>query len=118
MLKPGGRLLVHTFPTKTIYDVTYKWQRALVPWRRRTWPAQPRNAYELGMHVNEQSLWSLQRAMRAAGFATAKASLGDIVYVDHVPDRRHGRLYHRLSRMPFTPIRALGVADLWGEAIR
>lgn len=114
LLKPGGRLLVHTFPTKTIYDVTYKLQRMI----HRSWPAQPRNEYELGMHVNEQSVWSLQKAMRAAGFADAKASLGEIVYTDHLPNPRAGRIYHRLVKVPFTPIRALGVSDLWGVATR
>jgi ubiquinone/menaquinone biosynthesis C-methylase UbiE len=114
LLKPGGRLLVHTFPTKTIYDVTYRMQRLL----HRSWPRQPRNDYELGMHVNEQSVWSLRKAMRAAGFANAKASLGDIVYTDHLPDKRAGRLYHRLAKVPLTAMRALGISDLWGEATR
>ncbi len=38
LLRPGGRLLVHTFPNRTIYEIVYKLQRALVPWRRRSWP--------------------------------------------------------------------------------
>lgn len=118
LLKPGGRLLIHTFPARTIYEVTYKWQRRLSPSKRRTWPAEPRNAYELRMHVNEQSLWSLRKALRAAGFPDAKVTLGDIVYTDMVPDRRAARLYHRLAKAPITAVRALGVSNLWGEATR
>ncbi len=118
LLKPGGRLLIHTFPTRTIYQVTYKWQRALSVSKRRHWPAEPRNAYELAMHVNEQSLWSLRKTMRAAGFADAAVSLGDIVYTDMVPDRRAARLYHRLAKVPIRAVRALGVSNLWGEATR
>ena len=114
LLKPGGRILVHTFPTRTIYAVTYRLQRVL----HRRWPREPRNAYELGMHINEQSLWSLRKSMRAAGFTNATTSLGEIVYTDHLPSPRAGRLYHRLARVPVPAIRALGVSDLWGEATR
>ncbi|MDP1794934.1 MAG: class I SAM-dependent methyltransferase [Acidimicrobiales bacterium] len=114
LLKPGGRLLIHTFPTRTIYEVTYKLQRL---WHR-SWPAEPRNQYELGMHVNEQSLWSLRKAMRAAGFTGARVTLGDIVYTDMIPDPRAARLYHRLAKVPIAPLRALGVSNLWGEATR
>lgn len=118
LLKPGGRLLIHTFPTRTVYEVTYKWQRALSPAKRKRWPAEPRNAYELGMHVNEQSLWSLRRAMRDSGFTDAKVTLGEIVYTDMIPDPRSARLYHRLAKAPITAIRALGLSNLWGEATR
>ncbi len=118
LLKPGGRLLIHTFPTRTIYEVTYKWQRALSRAKRRDWPREPRNEYELGMHVNEQSLWSLRRAMRGAGFGDARVTLGAIVYTDMLPDRRAGRLYHRLAKAPIAPLRALGISDLWGQATR
>lgn len=112
LLKPGGRLLIHTFPTSTIYDVTYRWQRLL----HRSWPREPRNAYELGMHVNEQSVRLLRKAMRAAGFANATTSLGNIIYTDHLPDPKAGRLYHRLAKIP--GLRALAISDLWGEATR
>lgn len=118
ILKPGGRLLIHTFPTRTIYEVTYRWQRALSPSKRRRWPSEPRNEYELGMHVNEQTLWSLRKAMRAAGFARVNVTLGDIVYTDMIPDPRSARLYHRLARVPIPVLRALGVSNLWGEATR
>lgn len=114
LLKPGGRLLVHTFPTRTIYDVTYRLQRL---WHR-SWPTQPRNEYELTMHVNEQTLWSLRKALRAAGWRDVRTSLGDIVYTDHLPDPRAGRLYHRLAKAPSQAIRALGVSNVWGEAVR
>lgn len=118
LLKPGGRILIHTFPTRTIYDVTYRWLRAVSPRRRRTWPVQPRNQYELQMHVNEQSLWSLRRSMRAAGFRDARVELGGFVYVDHLPDARAKRAQRVLARVPIAAVRALGASDLWGEATR
>lgn len=118
VMKPGGRLLVHTFPTRTMYDVTYRWQRALVPGRRKTWPKEPRNEYELAMHINEQSVWSLAKALKAAGFASSKAELGEWVYTSWLKDQRAAKLYSRLAKVPFKPIRALGVSNLWGSATR
>ena len=116
VMKPGGRLLIHTFPTRTIYNVTYRLQR-LWP-GRRSWPKQPRNEYELAMHINEQSVWSLQKALDAAGFATAKAELGEWVYTSWLTDQRAAKLYHRLAKVPLKPIKALGVSNLWGSATR
>ncbi len=118
VMKPGGRILIHTFPTRTIYDWTYRWQRALSPRKRRTWPAQPRNEYELTMHVNEQTVWSLRQALKAAGFRDVKSELGEWVYTSMLPDQRAGRLYRLLAKVPITPIRALGVSNLWGSATR
>lgn len=118
VMKPGGRILIHTFPTRTIYDQTYRWQRALSRKKRKAWPAQPRNEYELKMHVNEQTVWSLGKALRAAGFHNVKSELGAWVYTSMLPDPRAGRLYHLLARIPFTPIKALGVSNLWGSATR
>lgn len=116
ILKPGGRILIHTFPTRTIYQVTYRLQRLARPSRIRTWPADPRNEYELLMHVNEQTLTSLRRSLAQAGFAPSRASLGEWVYTDFVPDERATRLYHRLAKVP--PLARFGVANLWGEGTR
>jgi ubiquinone/menaquinone biosynthesis C-methylase UbiE len=116
VLRPGGRILIHTFPTRTIYEVTYRLQRALHPNRRRTWPAQPRVEYELLMHVNEQTVTSLRRSLRKAGFSRCHARLGDWVYTDFVPEERARRLYHRLSRIPL--VARLGVSNIWGEGVK
>jgi len=118
VLKPGGRILIHTFPTRTIYDWTYRWQRRAWPGRAKSWPKQPRNEYELTMHINEQTVWSLARALRAAEFTDAKAELGEWVYTGMIQDAGAAKLYHRLAKVPFTPVRALGVSNLWGSARR
>ncbi len=68
------------------------------------------------MHINEQSLRWLRRALRAAGFADVKVSPGAWIYTDFVPDAAARRLYHRLARVPY--LRRLAVADLWGEGVR
>ncbi len=118
LLRRGGRLLIHTFPTRTIYDWTYQMQRLAWPGRRKRWPAQPRQDFEPILHVNEQTLWGLRKTLRAAGFNDVKVELGEWVYTGMVPEERARKLYHRLARIPFTPVRALGVSNLWASATR
>lgn len=116
LLRRGGRVLIHTMPNKTIYDVTYRLQRALHPLRWRRWPAQPRVEYELLMHVNEQTVTSLGRALRQTGFSPSRARLGEWIYTDFVPDDKAKRLYGRLHRT--RALARFGVANIWGEGTR
>ena len=88
VLRPGGRLFAHTFPTRTIYEITYRIQRGLLPRRRRSWPADPRNDFEHAMHVNEQSRRSLRRMLTGAGFASVDVRHGRWVFDAFVPDER------------------------------
>ena len=115
LLRPGGRILIHTFPTRTLYRV-YAVQRALVPGRRRRWPADPRHPLEKVMHVNEQTVGSLRRAIAAAGFASPRALPGEWIYTDHVPDARARRVYHRLGR--YRVLAPFVVSNLWGEGVK
>jgi ubiquinone/menaquinone biosynthesis C-methylase UbiE len=116
ILRPGGRLFAHTFPTRTIYNVTYRIQRLAVPGRRRRWPADPRNDYEHRMHVNEQTRRSLRLGLRSAGFEAVSVDYGAWVWDGMVPDEGARRLYRHLARFPVT--KAFGVADLWAEATK
>lgn len=116
VLRPGGRLVVHTLPNRLIYDVTYRLQRLAKPSRRRAWPRQPRNAYELQMHVNEQTIGSLRSALRRAGFASVRVRAGDWIHDEFVPDSGARRRYHQLASHPLT--RRFGAADIWGEGGR
>lgn len=116
MLKPGGRLFAHTFPTRTLYEVTYRVQRLIVPGRRRRWPANPRLELEAAMHVNEQTLRGLRSSVVAAGFRPALVTTGEFVYTEFVPDEDARRLYTRLARIP--GMRRLAIADLWVDATR
>jgi ubiquinone/menaquinone biosynthesis C-methylase UbiE len=116
LLRPGGRILIHTFPTRTIYATTYRLQRLAVPTRVRRWPRDPRNDYERAMHVNEQTIASLRAALASAGFADVDVHPGVWVYTDFVPDARAARLYHRLARHRLTA--RFGVSNLWGHARR
>ena len=115
VLKPGGQLVAHTFPTSTIYDVTYATLRRVVPpWR--AWPVDPRNDYERLMHVNEQTRRGLRGTLRRAGFADAEVRHGEWLHTDFVPSVRGRQLYRALSRRRLT--RGLAIADLWVRAHR
>jgi cyclopropane fatty-acyl-phospholipid synthase-like methyltransferase len=114
ILKPGGVLLIHTLPNRTIYEVTYRLQRLLAPWRLRSWPADPRKELERLMHVNEQTVTTLRRALRKH-FDDVNVWLGDWIYTDHVPSKRAIRTYRRLATLP-GPIDRLGRGNLWAEA--
>jgi SAM-dependent methyltransferase len=114
VLRPGGRILVHTFPNRLLYDVTYRVQRTLRPRRWKTWPRDPRRDYEHEMHVGEHSARSLRRALAAAGFVALRVTHGEMMWVGHVPDERARVTYARLAAHRLTE--ALGRADIWGEA--
>ncbi|MDQ6804752.1 MAG: methyltransferase domain-containing protein [Actinomycetota bacterium] len=115
VLRPGGRIHVHTAPNRLIY-ATYQAQRVLIPWRILRWPRQPRHSYELTMHVGEHTARSLRRTLAGAGFAQVAVIHGEWVYEGFVPDERARKLYWRLAAHRLT--KPLGVADLWGVAAR
>ncbi|MCW3039570.1 MAG: hypothetical protein JWM31_1475 [Solirubrobacterales bacterium] len=117
ILKPGGRLLAHTFPNRLVYDVTYRLQRLAVPGRARRWPKEPRGEVEKSMHVNEQTRGSLARALRDAGFGQVEVAFGELILDQIVPleDARARTLVHRLAAHRLT--RPLGRADLWASGL-
>ncbi|MEJ7782315.1 MAG: hypothetical protein WKF99_07075 [Solirubrobacteraceae bacterium] len=80
------------------------------------WPADPRNDLERRMHVNEQSLGSLRRSLRAAGFADVRVTLGHQVYDAFLPEPAARTWLHRLAA--HRPTARLGRADLWAHAVR
>jgi len=112
ILRPGGRIFIHTFPTRTTYSITYRWLRLLL--LRRRWPRDPRNDYEHRMHVNEQTVTSLRRSLRRAGFAKVDVHPGAMVYVDFMPDAWAQRLVRRLAR--FRAFARLTHADIVATA--
>ncbi len=112
ILRPGGRVFVHTMPNKTVYRITYPLQRLARPSRWRRWPRDPR-AHDLEriMHVNEQTITSLRRYVRDARFTARRVWFGVWVFTDFIPDERARRLYRILARFPVT--RRFGAGDLF-----
>lgn len=116
ILRPGGTVFIHTLPNRYIYDLTYRMQRAVLPWRLAKWPAQPRRPLELVMHVNEQTRRGLRASVAAAGFTDARCDYGDWIHDDFVPSPRARKLYRRLAGI--RPTRFLGAGDLWAKGHR
>jgi ubiquinone/menaquinone biosynthesis C-methylase UbiE len=116
VLRPRGRLFAHTFPTRTIYDVTYRGLRGLARLRGQHWPADPRNDYEHRMHINEQTRSALRHSLQAAGFHSPDVRFGQWVHTDFVPSPRGKAAYVRLARHRLTA--PLAVADLWVDATK
>ncbi len=116
VLRPGGILVGHTFPTRTIYDLTYRCLRLALPRWRRSWPVDPRVDEERRKHVNEQTVRGLRRSVTRAGFPDADVHLGEMVYTAFLPSISARRLYERLAQHRLT--RPLAVADMWVYARR
>lgn len=116
LLRPGGRVFIHTMPNRLIYDVTYRVQRAVWPPRWTRWPAQPRTEVERTMHVNEQTVRSMRRALTRAGFSEVRGHYGQWLHTSFVPSQRARRLYPWLARKRLTA--PLGACDLFAEAKR
>ena len=115
VLRPGGRIVVHTMPNREIYTVSYRVLRGLWPGGRR-WPADPRNDMERLMHVNEQSQRSLRAELEEAGFRNVDVALGQWIYTDFVPVTSARRVYEWLAR--FRPTRRFGAGNLLATASR
>ena len=115
VLRPGGRIVIHTMPNREIYTVTYGLLRRLWPGGRK-WPSDPRNDMERLMHVNEQSRGSLHGALEEAGFRNVHVAFGRWIYTDFVPSRSAERVYHWLARS--TRTRRFGVGNLLATANR
>jgi ubiquinone/menaquinone biosynthesis C-methylase UbiE len=86
VLKPGGKLIIHTAPNVWYDRYAYPVVRAFrrVTGKGDRYPADPREflvAHNQDVHVNEQSLFSLQRTLTKAGF-TAQ------VWLDSPPQQR------------------------------
>ena len=116
LLKPGGRLFIHTMPNRLIYDVTYRVLRAMWPPRWRTWPSEPRTEVERTMHVNEQTVRSMCRTLREAGFADVRGEHGQWLHTTFVPSKRARWVYPLLARWRVTA--PLGACDLFAQAVK
>jgi ubiquinone/menaquinone biosynthesis C-methylase UbiE len=72
ILKPGGRLVIHTMPNLWYYRHGYAWYRRVQGLRGHSLPADPRQRWKyIHTHVNEQTPLSLYQSVRSAGFQTS-----------------------------------------------
>jgi hypothetical protein len=68
------------------------------------------------MHVNEQRVGGLRRALRRAGFDAVHVRTGDWIHDQFVPDPAARGLYTRLVAHRLTA--RLGAADIWADGRR
>ncbi|MCB8921206.1 MAG: class I SAM-dependent methyltransferase [Ardenticatenaceae bacterium] len=100
VLKRNGRFIIHTAPNIWYDRYAYPWVR-----RFRTlagegdkYPKDPRAITPVNqdVHVNEQSIWSMRQALKAAGFSSIK------VWLDSPPqNRQENALLAALRRLAF-----------------
>ncbi len=96
VLKPDGRFIIHTAPNVWYDRYAYPWVRFFrtLLGQGANYPKDPRQfgvAVNEHVHVNEQSLWSMWRALRRAGFRGK-------VWLDSPPQNRKENLLLALLR--------------------
>ncbi len=100
VLKPDGRFIIHTAPNVWYDRYAYPVVRAFrtATGHGAKYPKDPRQfgvAVNEHVHVNEQSLWSMQQALKAAGF-------NGKVWLDSPPQNRsENKLMATLRRLAF-----------------
>jgi SAM-dependent methyltransferase len=79
VLKPGGRFVIHTAPNRWYDTYAYPWVRRLrtLLGEGDKYPRDPRAITPVNqdVHVNEQDLLSMRRALKDAGFVNIKVWL-------------------------------------------
>ena len=126
VLRPGGRLILHTAPNVLFLKVTWPLARWPLIWagHRATVDAlESWVAASKAYHVNEQSLYSLRRAVREAGFSDATVWIDATVVRDgshHTTAGLEGSaMIHLAQRLAALRIVRLFCGnDLWAVARR
>ncbi len=99
-LKPGGKIICHTWPnrwhTVYLYPIVYYVSRLFGIHK----PKEPRLEHDKVMHVNEQSVWSVRRDFRRAGFKTMIWMEHDLPVGSHPVWRWIYRFFHEV--LPFS----------------
>jgi ubiquinone/menaquinone biosynthesis C-methylase UbiE len=68
ILKPGGQLLIHTWPNRWHTDITYPVVARITRFFGSKRPMNPRKPHDEVVHVNEQSPYSMRKDVRAQNF--------------------------------------------------
>lgn len=86
VLKPGGQFIVHTAPNRWYDAYAYPWVRRLrkLMGQGSAYPKDPRaiTPVNLDVHVNEQDIISMRRALKEVGFEKVK------IWLDSPPQNR------------------------------
>jgi SAM-dependent methyltransferase len=122
VLRPGGRLIVHTGPNTWFYRFGYPCVReAAHRLLRREFPENLRGQYDDVMHVNEQNPLSLYRGLTAAGYTAAvrPRSFLEGIHPDRWEKAMMGVLFARpLGYLFCTSLMAVAVPRAGGSEAR
>ena len=126
VLKPGGRLVVHTAPNRLFLALTWPAARPLLRLAGHGETVAKLDhwiAWSKDFHVNEQSLHGLRRSLRRAGFAGPRVWIDAAIVRDGshhttegLRDSRFMAAGQRLATL--RAVRLFGGNDLWAVATR
>jgi len=126
VLRPGGRLLVHTAPNRLFLDITWPLARWPLIWagHRETVDALEHwVTFSKEFHVAEQTLHGLRRSLRRAGFAAPRVWIDSAIVRDGSHHTTAGlrdswfmRAGQRLAAL--RAVRLFAGNDLWAVARR
>ena len=114
VLKPGGRLIVHTMPNIWYYRYAYPVYRLVQRLRGVKLPRDPRDRHRR-VHVNEQSLTTLRHDLGQAGF-TAHVYLHNTQTFEREPNPWVRKLYLGLATL--YPFKWIFCSDLFALATK
>lgn len=98
VLRPGGMLLLHTFPNRRIYE-SYGALRRFWP-GARSWPSDPRRPYEHEMHVGELTGAETEALLTRSGYHDVEVTHLPWTYTEFIPTRSARRLFRLIARVP------------------
>lgn len=111
ILKPGGKLIIHTMPNLWYYHFGYPVYRFMQRLRGEKLPADPRQRWTYShVHVNEQTPRTLKQAMIASGFHT-KVWLQSTVSYEYESNQLVRRGMDFLTTVP--PLRTVFCNDIF-----
>jgi ubiquinone/menaquinone biosynthesis C-methylase UbiE len=126
VLRPGGRLVVHTAPNRLFLELAWPVARWPLLWAGHGEPVRRLEAWVAASkryHVNEQSLYSLRRSLRRAGFRDPRVWVDPNIVRDGSHHTTEGLERSWMVRMgqraaALRPVRLIAGNDLWAVAQR
>lgn len=116
ILKPGGKLIIHTMPNLWYYHFGYPVYRFLQRLRGEFLPADPRRRWTYShVHVNEQTPRSLKKSLTASGFQT-RVWLQSTVSYEYEKNRFVRRGMELLTTVP--PMRMIFCNDIFAVGLK
>ena len=113
VLKPGGRIICHTWPNRWHTNYTYplvRWLLGSVGIKKRR---EVREKHDEIMHVNEQSIWSVWRDATRAGFKPRVWMEHETLHSSCLLRKGTYTIFHK-----FPPLSFLFADDIWCVATK